>query len=237
MSDLQVAHQPAIMVKAAWKVLVAGVDDASRYYAVDAAVFDPQSRQCKVQRVGLIGFHISQKPRQFPQWVWSTFEHVDNVPPTVGPVAGQRYSFNNGTGRPQTIGGWANRPPSMSPQLQPATERKPVQVTRLNPIPSDTSALNTAWQSALRGTVFQYYQLVSTQWPSTPKAFKTLEAGGVYPQDSGGAFPASGVTNTVMETYYQSAADAAGAGGNSCMSCHYQAGQGDYSWTLVRGAH
>ena len=45
------------------------------------------------------------------------------------------------------------------------------------------------------------------------------------------------MTNTVMETYFQAQNDAAGAGGNSCMSCHYRAGQADFSWTLMRDAH
>jgi hypothetical protein len=86
-------------------------------------------------------------------------------------------------------------------------------------------------------TVWQYYQLVFTQWPSQPLNFKTMEAGGLYPQNAGGAFPVNGVTNAVMETYFQSQNDAAGAGGNSCMSCHYRAGQADFSWTLMRSAH
>ena len=229
--------QGAIMIKAAWKVLVPGVDDPSRFYAVSSLVLDPQTNTCSTQQVGLIGFHIAQKLKDFPEWIWSTFEQVDNVPPAIGPVAGQRYSFNNGTNNPATIGGYANRPPNMAPKLQPVGQRKPVQVTRLNLIPDSTAALNAAWQQALQGTVWRYYQLVFTQWPSNPANFKTREDGGIYPQNAGGAFPANGVTNTVMETYFQSQSDAAGAGGNSCMSCHYGADQADFSWTLLRGSH
>lgn len=229
--------QGAIMVKAAWKILVPGVDDPGRFYAVSSLVLDPQTKKCTTQQVGLIGFHIVQKLKDFPQWIWSTFEQVDNVPPASGPTSGHSYSFNNGTNNPATIGGYANRPPLMAPQLQPVDQRKPVQVTRFNPIPDSTAALNTTWQQALKGTVWQYYQLVFTQWPSNPTVFKTREDGGIYPQDAGGAFPANGVTNSVMETYFQSQNDAAGAGGNSCMSCHYAADQADFSWTLLRGAH
>jgi hypothetical protein len=229
--------QGAMMLKAAWKILVPGVDDASRFYSVSSLVFNPLTNKCETQQVGLIGFHIAQKLKDFPQWIWSTFEQVDNVPPASGSVAGHGYSFNNGTNNPATIGGYANRPPNMAPQLQPVGDRKAVQVTRFNPIPDSTAALNTTWQQALKGTVWQYYQLVLTQWPSNPTVFKTREAGGIYPQDSGGAFPANGVTNSVMETYFQSQSDAAGAGGNSCMSCHYAADQADYSWSLLRGAH
>jgi hypothetical protein len=228
--------QGAIMVKAGWKILVPGVDDPSRFYTVSSLVLDPDPKadpKCTAQQVGLIGFHIAQKLKDFPQWIWSTFEQVDNVPgQTSGP-----YSFNNGTNNPQTIGGYANRPPNMAPQLQPVSQRKPVQVTRFNPIPDSTAALNTTWQKALNGTVWQYYELVMTQWPSNPTVFKTREDGGIYPQDAGGAFPANGVTNSVMETYFQSQSDAAGAGGNSCMNCHYGADQADFSWTLLRGAH
>lgn len=224
--------QGAIMLKAAWKIL-GPKDNANRFYSVSSLVLDPETNKCTTQQVGLIGFHIAQKLKDFPQWIWSTFEQVDNVP---GQSAGP-YSFNNGTDNPQTIGGYANRPPAMAPQLQPVSQRKPVQVTRFNPIPDSTAALNATWQKVLNGTVWQYYQLVMTQWPSNPTVFKTREDGGIYPQDAGGAFPANGVTNSVMETYFQSQSDAAGAGGNSCMSCHYGADQADFSWTLLRGAH
>lgn len=224
--------QGAMMLKAAWKVL-GPKDNANRFYSVSSLVLDPETKKCTTQQVGLIGFHIAQKLKDFPQWIWSTFEQVDNVP---GQSAGP-YSFNNGTNNPQTIGGYANRPPAMAPQLQPISQRQPVQVTRFNPIPDSTMAINASWQKVLNGTVWQYYQLVMTQWPSNPTVFKTREDGGIYPQDAGGAFPANGVTNTVMETYFQSQNDAAGAGGNSCMSCHYGADQADFSWSLLRGAH
>ena len=108
-------------------------------------------------------------------------------------------------------------------------KRTPVQVTRLNAIPAtpagaSTQVLNAAWQAALRGTVWQYYELVTTQWPTLATPFATMESGGTYPEGSGTPFPQNGVTNTTMETYFQDATDAAGAGGNSCMSCHYRAG-------------
>ncbi len=224
--------QGAMMLKAAWKVL-GPKDNPNRFYNVSSLVLDPETKKCTTQQVGLVGFHIAQKLKDFPQWIWSTFEQVDNVP---GNSAGP-YSFNNGTNTPQTIGGYANRPPAMAPQLQPISQRQPVQVTRFNPIPDSTAALNATWQKVLNGTVWQYYQLVMTQWPSNPTVFKTREDGGIYPQDAGGAFPANGVTNSVMETYFQSQNDAAGAGGNSCMSCHYGADQADFSWSLLRGAH
>jgi hypothetical protein len=123
----------------------------------------------------------------------------------------------------------------------------PVQVTRVNPIPitppgQSTHELNAYYQRLLKGTVWQYYQLVVTQWPFNPgigpgNPFMLMENGCVYPQNAGGAFPVNGAVNTTMETYFQTQNDAAGAGGNSCMSCHYRAGQSDFSWGLNRRAH
>ena len=80
------------------------------------------------------------------------------------------------------------------------------------------------------------YQLVITQWPAAPvpqSQFKPKENQGVYPQDAGGPFPVNNAVNTAMETFFQSQSDAAGAGGNSCMQCHYGAGIADFSWSLV----
>jgi hypothetical protein len=228
--------QGALMVKAAWKVLDPAKDNPTRFYTITAQVYDPTTQTCSSQQVGLVGFHIVQKLAAFPEWIWSTFEQVDNVP-APGAAPGGHYSFNNGQANPPTAGGYADRPPFQAPKLQPRSQRKPVQVSRLNAIPESTAALNPAFQKLVAGTPWQHYQLVFTQWPTQPQQFTTLEDGGIYPQDSGAAFPVNGVTNTVMETYFQSQNDAAGAGGNSCMSCHYRAGQADFSWSLLRGAH
>ena len=100
-----------------------------------------------------------------------------------------------------------------------------------------TQGLNKTYQKLLAGTVWRHYQLVITQWPTEPGQFLVQNNGGVYPQDSGQPFPVNGAVNTVMETYFQSPADAAGAGGNSCMSCHYGADRSDFSWVLQGRAH
>ncbi len=230
----------AIMIKAAWKELTMR-DNADRFYSIQSEVYNPNTNQCETKNMGLIGLHIAQKLEEFPQWIWSTFEQVDNVP---GVEATLPYSLNNGTNSPRTIDGFANRPPSKASTLQPNAEGKyaPVQVTRYNPIPktppkASTQDLNRLYQHALKGTVWEYYQLVVTQWPSNPTQFTYLEDGGIYPQDAGGAFPVNNAVNTAIETYFQSQNDAIGGGNNSCMSCHYQADQADFSWVLRNRAH
>ena len=232
----------SLMIKGTWRELTDG-EDQSRYYAVDALLYEPDDQgggTCRPAKMGLVGLHIVQKLDEFPQWIWSSFEQVDNVPGGQGSQA--PYSFNNGTDSPPTPSGWANRPGAKVPPLVPKSERQAVQVTRVNPIPDtpavdSTQQLNQKYQALLTGTVWQHYQLIITQWPSNPGQFSLMEAGGVYPADSGGAFPENGCTNAVMETYFQTQNDAAGAGGNSCMSCHYRAGQSDYSWVLQTRAY
>jgi hypothetical protein len=227
----------AMMIKAAWRVM--GPNDMTgRYYVINAVVSDPVTGATSTQKMGLVGLHIAQKLKDFPEWIWSTFEQVDNVQCGVGSTAATPISFNNGTATPATPTGWANRPASQAPVSNPS----PVQVTRLNAIPTtpaanNTQQLNASYQQALKGTVWQFYELVVTQWPSDPTSFKIISDGGTYPAGSGQPFPLNGCTNTTMETYFQSAKDAAGAGGNSCMQCHYSAAQADFSWGLKNRAH
>jgi len=233
-------REGAVMLKAAWKEMTPA-DDASRYYTVKARLYDTSTPQakCRDATVGLIAFHIGHKVAIFPQWVWSSFEQVDNVPNDDGSKPQGRMTLNNGTSDPATAGGWANRPDSK--RQVPPNQRKMTQVTRLNPIPTtpagkSTVDINKAYRTALAGTVWANYQLVITQWPAAPvpqAQFKPKDNQGIYPQDAGGAFPVNNAVNTAMETYFQSATDATGAGGNSCMQCHYGASLADFSWSLT----
>ena len=70
----------SIMVKAAWRIKT-DKDDASRFYATTAQVYNPQTKSCSSATVLLVGLHIAHKVDPFTEWVWSTFEQVDNVPP------------------------------------------------------------------------------------------------------------------------------------------------------------
>ncbi|MEM9555896.1 MAG: hypothetical protein AAGC60_16695 [Acidobacteriota bacterium] len=95
----------AIEIKAAWRELCVldaegqclGAEDLEdRYYTQVGLIYTPDTRQsnesCRLARVGLVGLHIIRKTVHAPQWVWSTFEHVDNVPPFGQPgEAGRQY--------------------------------------------------------------------------------------------------------------------------------------------------
>jgi hypothetical protein len=69
-------------LKFAWRILKAGKDDFSRFYTTPAVVMDPGPDGKAVERkvtVGLVGMHIGHKSTTSPQWIWSTFEQVDNL--------------------------------------------------------------------------------------------------------------------------------------------------------------
>src|SRR5690349_2025451 len=66
----------SIMVKAAWRISTSS-DDPKRFYAINAQIYNPQSKTCTPSTVLLVGLHIAHKVDPFTEWVWSTFEQVD----------------------------------------------------------------------------------------------------------------------------------------------------------------
>jgi len=226
----------SIMLKAAWRDM-AGVPQAqrSRYYVVNAQVFDPATNKCAPMDVGLVGFHIVQKLDQFPEWVWSTFEQVDVLNGLLPdcPTSDAACAQN----------GFKHRPDKTTLEPDPS-KRTPVQATRLNAIPNTPSGAstidaNTAFQKALAGTPWANNQLAVTQWPlaeNDPTAYKPPDQRGSYPCTCGLPFPVTGSVNLTMETYFQSANSGAGSG-NSCMQCHFGAAYTDFSWGLKRRPH
>lgn len=192
-------------LKLAWRILKPGKDDFSRYYTTPAVVMD-QGPNGPVERqvtVGLVGMHIGHKTTSSPQWIWSTFEHVDNL--DVDDIANPKLSpsFNDPNCQLCTV--------NQQPQADPKTglyPRTPVQVWRAAPIPADKQALNNQARAALakQGSVFQYYQLIDTQWPtspSTPPTPYTAGLPGSVTNKPGGQPTPTFLTNITMETYFQ----------------------------------
>ncbi len=200
-------------VKAAWRILTEKDTPAirSRYYVVpNAQVFDVAAGKCLKQDIALVGFHIVTKTPDRPQWIWSTFEQIDNVPGLTTepkPPSGVPLSFND-PNKPQTLDP-ARMPPPVSATNPPVANPAPMQVVRKQKILDDTMAMNRAYWDLpeIKGTVWQNYMLVMTQWPTkiSPE----------QPANNGGPFPVTGseIANTTMETYFQFA-------GGSCMECH-----------------
>ncbi|MFI0843229.1 hypothetical protein [Mesorhizobium sp. IMUNJ 23232] len=207
----------AVDLKASW-ILMDGVANPERFYTRHAFVMNLETDKCEDRLVGLVGLHIVHKTPSRPQWIWSTFEHADNVPESGG--TGHGASFNAGDGVKMPDSNPFNFPPS--PQA-PA----PFNVERIKPIHSQTEATNARYREALAagGSVWQNYKLVMTQWPLTPNA---PEIDGKPPN----TFPGKGTdttsfANTTLETFEQKKIV------TGCMNCHNTVqGSSDFLWTL-----
>ena len=72
----------AFMLKVSWKILSDSESQAKNFHTVDALVLTPPSttRSCLKETLGLVGFHAVHKTLSRPQWIWTSFEHVKNVP-------------------------------------------------------------------------------------------------------------------------------------------------------------
>ena len=231
----------SIEIKASWRILDSSKgDDLSRFYTQNATIFVTSENSVSGQSfsfectLGLVGIHILRKTEKFGFWVWSTFEHIDNVPDNLQQAQTnqeQNWSFYN----PECLNCPMNQPPkhvsgdTISPNnivyrwkteapyaehyatVVPGEgqgQKFGTQVSRVYPIYFCTEQLNSIWQSKLSelGSVFANYKLVGTQW--------------MIPTD--GTPPARKINaptylgNTTAETFMQE--------GSSCISCHSFAG-------------
>ncbi len=187
----------SLEIKAAWRILDG--DDVTRFHTVQASVmvFDAQGNPTDryvSKTVGLVGLHIVYKPAGVPQWIWATFEQVDNAPDASAATGTWSYFNEKCTG------------PYCTPNTSPVSAGQPFgtpnQITRLSPIRPATAAANTKWQAALGQTPWRYYRLISPQWPADPND----------PGNPQGTPTPGTVANVVLESYVQPT--------SSCMDCH-----------------
>ena len=162
---------------------------------------DHSGRQGGTQTVtvGLVGMHIAHKSQSSPQWIWATFEQVDNlVGDTMAhpPIKPSFYDPNCQICVP-------NLDPKSTKDI-----KTPIQAVRAIPIPGEKQELNAEAQAVLESlsSVWQYYQLIDTQWPTAPTAKPTPWSEGlpnaINNKPGGNPTPVF-LTNITMETYFQ----------------------------------
>jgi hypothetical protein len=253
-------------LKLAWKVLDPKNDIPSRFYKQTVLLpdVDPDSgepiltangnfQKCAKQDVGLVGMHISTKTTSSPQWIWATFEHIDNLNvDDTTTVDGKPLKplFHDNSTSGQIL-------PVNVPPIRRDSNGKPdpngalkTQVSRPIPVPKAKQNLNHAMQDILaaENSPLQYYELIDTQWPTAPypnfPGYAAV-AGGPSPSNLPDAITRKSVgapapvylTNSIMETYLQNGNQIAHFqengfpfnnapvfGTESCMACHYSAG-------------
>jgi len=219
----------SIDVKSAW-IDMENTPHPERYYIRMAWVMDANG-DCGAQQrlVGLVGLHIVQKTPTRPQWIWSTFEQVDNVPPNHAGSPGT-FGFNDGTATPMPT----RNPYSVNPLPVPVPA--PFNVTRVMPIHPSTQNTNRLYQQALstQGSgIWQFYQLVMTQWPIPPNAPNSPPPPTFPPVTRA----TSSFANITLETFDQGRINQQGqnVGGTGCIGCHnvsLGAPGTDFLWSL-----
>ncbi|MGK5048978.1 hypothetical protein ACQ4WP_24225 [Janthinobacterium sp. GB4P2] len=215
----------AIEVKAAWLPLT-DTAQYSNYLTAQASITDPVSGDTRDVVVGLVGLHIMHKTQLGQQFVWATFEHVDNAP-TMNAVGGGPYTYYNTRCDPTTDKYQCAVNTAPACQGKGCDYAAPFQVVRQQPIDANTVALNAATQSAIRAanprSVMQYYQLVSTMWPSSST---TIRGAPLTPLTGGNPMPPTGtggLANVTLETYQQRIGDPSPnphLSQPSCLACH-----------------
>jgi hypothetical protein len=221
----------SVAVKTSW-VDVADLPAAlvQRMYTRTANLKPAGGGACAVRTIGLLGLHVAQKTPSRPQWVWSSFEQKDLVPPKWADWPGA-FVLNDGRGTSMP----AQNPLSLT-ALAPEPAR-PFNVTRDAgaPILTDTELTSFGYQHAFAGTPWAYYRLVVTQWPR-------LEGNQTLPIPAGvdgsvdNTFPGTGAfsafANVTMETFDQKGVQL------GCMSCHNRARMTtDFMWSVFDHAY
>ncbi|HEY4640409.1 MAG TPA: hypothetical protein VII75_03625 [Thermoanaerobaculia bacterium] len=223
-------------VKAAWKILT-DKDNRERFHTRTVEVAWPNKDKkgkylCRQYTMGLVGFHIAHKTASAPQWIWSTFEQVDNYKgphPSFTDAAcdAKKCPPNVPPKKPQ--GGWSGDPtvretPSTQVVVTPGSAATVLR---------DSELINDEVRTHLAelGSVWQYYELVSTQWPSVPfindKPAPVLEKPRLL--DQGAGQRPTRLANTTMETYLMGPNDPddpdVDRNTSSCMFCHFKTGK------------
>jgi hypothetical protein len=231
----------AIVIKAAWKPLSAEEVRGGRFHMRDTLVYTPNDSKNGITgadvtlvKMGLVGIHIVHKSEDVAQWTWSTFEHVDNCPEYGDRVKKGHYSFYSPARydpKSTDSDSGLNRPPARpwDPKVTEPPSRRS-QIVRMLPLSQETRALNEKFQDLLRtkrrDTVWQYYQLISTQWPTRPAGIerkpedKNGDVLDMSPTDLlGGPAPVF-LGNSTLESYIQGTTPNVSS---SCMDCHANA--------------
>jgi hypothetical protein len=227
----------SMMIKVAWRIMT-DKDDKSKYHTVDALVSMPATPNqtaeppCLHETLGLVGFHVVHKTVHRLQWIWTSFEHVDNVPDQVDIDNQDLKTFYN------------FYDPSCSASKCPVNETptRPwfpdrtkglhfrnsfnSQIVRTMPIFPDTKAMNAQFGTLLGNCVWKNYKLISTQWPSNfacagqtdpikPTAPPNTDE---QKQPDMSCAPApTFLANSTLETFDQGDTPLASS---SCMACH-----------------
>lgn len=210
------ARQGLVEVKAAWRVLVDGKDDKSRYFHRPVVPIDANGKAGKQVTMGLVAFHIL---RFTPNGrIAATFEQVDNVAVGRDAPPGLLPSFNSGAepNKTQTRFGFeGDIPKPISKDNPPLEDPVPIDIYRVTPLPEEVQAINAKYQAMLDESALAFYQLINTQNRHTGFETSNRAVNGPTGPTTGVYTNTSNLVNTALESYTQA--------NYSCILCHNQA--------------
>lgn len=156
---------------------------------------------------GLIGLHILRlTPSTGATWFWASFEQVDNtMPPSGTPATLAAANTPNGACTNQ----YNVAPSAASGNIPWSGSNAPDNICQVTLIPSYVQAVNQTWLKQVQGTVWQYYQMVSTLNPCSSGDASCY----IFPpiNDANNTINLNVYANTAIESYFQT---------TTCMSCH-----------------
>jgi hypothetical protein len=240
--DGKPADVGAVMLKVSWKIIETE-KDKERFHTVDALVSMQRTHDqkgdppCLRKTLGLVGFHVAHKTERRLQWLWTSFEHVDNVPEQAevdkgGPLKASYNFYKPGCDTTKCpVNQTPPRPWDPKHELGLKFHTKYAsQITRVIAIFPPAKKMNEQFQALLAGTVWKNYMLLSTQWPSD------FACAGKFAANSDPNLPQTAdldkqpdmscapaptfLANTTLETYSQGRIPLASS---TCMGCHANA--------------
>jgi hypothetical protein len=169
--------------------------------------------------------HIAHKTQAASQWLWSTFEHVDNAPTAADVKSGKlkaKYNYYNPKCNAAACPPNQIPPRPWDPTKVSAFHSQVVRNDMFNlPVyAASAAARNTNAQALLAGvnpkSVWQNYELISTMWPTNPGNCAAV------PGDPLGAPAPTFLANTTLETYLQRTPPQPNVS-SQCIECHNNA--------------
>jgi hypothetical protein len=223
-----------IEIKAGWRVLTSAEASSGKfhtqnviyYHNVDISATEVESKYFNAT-MGLVGLHIIHKTETFPDFVYATWEHVDNL--EVDPTTNKRavYAEIQNT--------------NFGDDAKTSND-----ILRTHPIPSSITSVNETVASVLsdpaNNSVWQYYKLINVQAkPMDVHSVKSEDESSFYLSNSViesnielQTFTGSLTDSSVMNVFYEG--NEMNMGG--CMGCHgnAQLKGADFNFLIATGA-
>ena len=237
-ADAKLEFPPgSLEFKSSWRIVASG-EDTSKYFTTKALVptLVEQNNQVVVdpnitreETVALVGLHVVGVAKGHPEFIWATFEHVENSPdllaghssPTA-PVSEDDWTFYK-----------AKTPFNQSNIPNSKKDSEPLRITdaanqTLAPItqvfrhypfggeePRGIITLNGSVHEKLPvNSVLKQYEMIGAVWINDPAA--KFKENSIFRDDV--LAGATKLSNSTMETFTQNTA-------KNCFSCHHTRGE------------